>query len=136
MLFFSLGQDCPTAFAASFGAELMPRVRIKGCGMDFFDVDVVIDGSSLSLTSGWDSFVESERIVRGDHGFFALVAPNLLVFMLFGANGVFKPMSERPAVWNLFVALGEHMQAATPVAEEAVVDDLACMLDIYGCSCF
>lgn len=124
ILFIDCVQACPEGFGQGFIDNLLPIVRIKGHGniVHLPAVDVV--GNVVTFTVGWDGLVEAERIVKGDKGLFLLVGPNMFEFTLLGANGVAKPMSARPAVWNLFVALGEEVVDGPPAAAQPVVADM------------
>jgi hypothetical protein len=86
--------------------------------MFLFEVAAEVIGGSIRLSAGWQAFVHAERIVTGDQGMFTMVAPQRFDVRLYGANGVRKPMSARPAVWTPEVAaLGDGV----PIAQPAVV---------------
>lgn len=119
--FLPFCQDLPDEFGVDFAAELMPSVRIRGVTLNYFHVDVENRGTSLCFASGWESFVEAEKICRGDRGIFVLVAPNKFEFRLLGRNGLFKPLSARPACWNFLTAVGDEIEntGAAPAAPQS-----------------
>lgn len=103
-------QDFPAPVAAALIGRISPVVRIVGDGCKVFDVMVEVQGDCLCFTSGWDAFVQSEKPVKGDMGMFVMVEPDMFEFILMGSDGAYKPMSLRPAAWNLFVAHDDELQ--------------------------
>lgn len=119
-------QACPDGFGQGFIADLLPIVRIKGHANIVHLAATDLVGNCVTFTVGWDGLV------------FVLVGPNLFEFTLLGADGMAKPMTARPVVWNLFVALGEEVEDAPPVAPDPLVADMfagkmVAMLLFFSC---
>jgi hypothetical protein len=86
--------------------RLLPAVTMIGASLRQFLVRVEVVDQRARFTEGWAAFVEAEKIVRGDVGFFVIDAPNTLLLTVYGPTGQIKNMEDRPTVWNLDIANG------------------------------
>jgi hypothetical protein len=137
-------KECPNGYGEGFIHDIVPSVRLRGDSMFLFEVAAEVIDGSVRLSTGWQAFVQAERIVAGDEAMFVMVAPHRFDVKLFGANRLRKPMGARPSVWNPEVAtngdgvpLGQPamMQQEVPPPEDGTALFLRVFCIVHGIEC-